>query len=150
MAERKMAPESMDADPEKPLEIDPATVCFLIVKARAFDAKEAAPDRDDISQPGEDEDHDVLEDYGDDPVAQEIREVIQDLNEDEQVELVAMTWVGRGDFSVEEWEDALTAARERHTGPSSAYLLGMPLLGDLLEEGFVALGYNPEDYEIPV
>lgn len=132
------------------LEVDPVTVCFLIARARAFDVKVPAADRDTVSQPDEDEMHDVLEDYGDDPVAEEIREAIDDLNEDEQVELVALTWVGRGDFSVEEWTDAVTAARERHSGPTSAYLLGMPLLGDLLEEGFTALGYSCEDYEVPV
>lgn len=137
-------------EPAVGLEVDPATVCFLIAKARAFDAKVAPAEKDDVSQPGEDEDHDALEDFGDDPVGAEIREAIEDLNEDEQAELVAMTWVGRGDFSADEWSDALAAAQERHTGPSSAYLLGMPLLGDLLEEGFTALGYSTEDYEAPV
>ena len=136
--------------PEINLEIEPATVCFLIAKARAFDAKVAPAERDEISQPGEDDMHDALEDFGDDPVGAEIREVIDDLNDDEQAELVALTWVGRGDFTAVEWGEALAAAVERHTGPSSAYLLGMPLLGDLLEEGFVALGYSCEDYEIPV
>ncbi|MEQ8355456.1 MAG: DUF3775 domain-containing protein [Kiloniellaceae bacterium] len=131
------------------LEVDPATVCFLIVRARAFDAKVASADRDTVSQPGEDEDHDPLLDYGDDPVAAEVREVIEDLNEDEQAELVALTWVGRGDFSAAEWSDAVTAAQERHTGPSSNYLLGMPQLGDLLEEGFTAVGYTCEDYGNP-
>lgn len=135
---------------EVPLEIDPATVAFLIAKARAFDAKVAPADRDTVAQPGEDEDHDALEDYGDDPVGIEIKEVIDDLNVDEQVELVAMTWVGRGDFAAEEWDEALEAARERRVGSTSKYLLGMPLLGDLLEEGFVALGYSLEDYEVPV
>lgn len=142
-----------EADPDTPeiaLEIDPSTVAFLIAKARAFDAKVAPADRDEVSQPGEDEDHDALEDYGDDPVADEIREVIDDLNVDAQVELVAMTWLGRGDYAVEEWEEALEAARERRVGSTSKYLLGMPLLGDMLEEGFVALGYAMEDYEIPV
>ncbi len=142
-----------EADPDTPeiaLEIDPSTVAFLIAKARAFDAKVAPADRDEVSQPGEDEDHDALEDYGDDPVADEIREVIDDLNVDEQIELVAMTWLGRGDYALEEWDEALEAARERRVGPTSKYLLGMPLLGDMLEEGFVALGYSMEDYEIPV
>lgn len=132
------------------LEIDPVTVCFLISRARAFDAKVPAADRDTTSQPDEDEMHDALEDFGDDPVADEIREAIDDLNEDEQVELVALTWVGRGDFSADEWDDAVAAARERRTGPTSAYLLGVPLLGDLLEEGFTTLGYTCEDYEVPV
>ena len=133
-----------------PLEVEPATVAFLIAKARAFDAKVAPADRDTVSQPGEDEDHDALEDYGDDPVGAEIREIIQDLAEDQQVELVAMTWVGRGDFSAEEWQDAVDSATERKTGPTADYLLGMPLLGDLMEEGFVALGYTLEDFEVPV
>src|SRR3546814_18658409 len=79
-----------------------------------------------------------------------MREVIDDLNEDEQIELVALSWVGRGDFLAEEWDDALTAARDRHTGPTSTYLLGMPLLGDLLEEGFTAVGHSCEDYEVPL
>lgn len=147
MAERKMADDEM---PDVTLEVDPTVVCFLIAKARAFDAKVGAPDSDDVAQPGEDEDHDILADYGDDPVAMEIREAIEDLNEDEQVELVALTWIGRGDFAAEEWSDALAAAQDRHTGPSSAYLLGMPLLGDLLEEGFTALGYTCDDYDVPV
>lgn len=145
-----MAGERTTAEREVDLEVDPVTVCFLIARARAFDAKVPAADRDTVSQPDEGEMHDVLEDYGDDPVADEIREAIDGLNEDAQAELVALTWVGRGDFAVEEWDDALTAARERHSGPTSAYLLGMPLLGDLLEEGFTALGYSCEDYEVPV
>jgi hypothetical protein len=137
-------------DPEINLEIEPTTVCFLIAKARAFDAKVGAADSDEVSQPGEDEMHDVLEDYGDDPVAEEIRSTINDLNQDEQIELVALTWVGRGDFGPDEWEEALTAAQDRRTGPTADYLLGVPLLGDLLEEGFTALGYSCEEYEVPV
>ncbi|WP_299623894.1 DUF3775 domain-containing protein [Pelagibius sp.] len=132
------------------LEIDPGTVCFLIAKARAFDAKVAPAERDEVSQPGEDDMHDVLEDHGDDPVTQEIRHVIEDLNEEQQAELVAMTWVGRGDFDRAEWRAAVAAANERHTGPSSEYLLGMPLFGDLLEEGFTALGHSCEDTGNPV
>ena len=58
--------------------------------------------------------------------------------------------VERGDFAAEEWDDALTAARDRRTGPTADYLLGVPLLGDLLEEGFTALGYSCEDYEVPL
>jgi hypothetical protein len=145
-----MAGIETDAEQEIDLEIDPATVCFLIAKARAFDAKVGAADRDDVAQQGEDEMHDVLEDYGDDPVVEEIRSTIHDLNVDEQVELVALTWLGRGDFAAEEWDDALAAAQERRTGPTADYLLGVPLLGDLLEEGFTALGYSCEDYELPI
>jgi len=132
------------------LDIDPGTVCFLIAKGRAFDAKVAPAERDEISQPGEDDMHDVLEDHGDDPVADEIRHVIDDLNDEQQAELVALIWVGRGDFDRSEWESAIAAANERHTGPSSDYIMGMPLFGDLLEEGFTALGHSCEDVGNPV
>jgi len=147
MAEAKTAQSD---GPEISLDVDPGTVCFLIIRARAFDAKVGAAEQDTVSQPGEDEMHDALEDYGDDPVGSEIREAIDGMNEDEQAELVAMTWIGRGDFTASEWAEAIAAARERHSGPSSEYLLGMPLLGDLLEEGFTALGYTCEDYESPI
>jgi hypothetical protein len=136
--------------PEVELEVDPSVVCFIIAKARAFDAKVGSADRDEVAQPGEDEDHDILEDFGDDPVAAEIREAIEDLNEDQQIELVALTWLGRGDFSAEEWAEAIEEAAERSGGPTADYLLGQPMLGDLLEEGFVALGYSCEDYDVPV
>jgi len=128
------------------LDIDPSTVCFLIARGRAFDAKVAPAERDEISQPGEDDMHDVLEDHGDDPVATEIRHVIDDLNVEQKAELVALIWVGRGDFERSEWPAALAAANDRHTGPSSVYIMGMPLFGDLLEEGFTALGHSCETY----
>ncbi len=137
-------PSATQVEPVE-LDIDPNTVCFLIARARAFDAKVAPAERDNISQPGEDDMHDVLEDHGDDPVATELRHVIDDLNEDQKAELVAMSWVGRGDFDRTEWETAVAEAKDRHTGPTSVYLLGMPLFGDLLEEGFTALGHSCED-----
>ena len=147
MADLKRSPTQ--AEPVE-LDVDPGTVCFLIAKGRAFDAKVAPAERDDIFQPGEDDMHDVLEDHGDDPVSTEIRHVIDDLNEEQQAELVAMIWVGRGDFDRSEWSAAMAAANERHTGPSSAYIMGMPLFGDLLEEGFTALGHSCEDTGNPV
>lgn len=137
-------------DREINLEVDPITVCFLISRGRAFDAKVPPTERDSSTEPADDELEDVLKDYAGDPLADEIRSVIEDLNEDEQAELVALTWVGRGDFTAEEWSEAVAAAAERHSGPTSEYLLGVPLLGDLLEEGFTALGYSCADYEAPV
>src|SRR3546814_15793239 len=64
------------------------------------------------------------------------------MNDDEQAELVALTWLGRGDFTADEWSEALAAARERDTGPTSAYLLGIPILADYLEEGLSQFGLS--------
>lgn len=70
----------------------------------------------------------------------ELRELINDLNVDEAAELIALAWVGRGDYDASEWADAVTAARERANKRTAKYLLGMPLLADLLEEGLEAIG----------
>jgi hypothetical protein len=56
-------------------------------------------------------------------------------------------WVGRGDFSAEEWDEALATAADRDNGREAKYLIGTPLLGDYLEEGLVALGFDVEAYD---
>ena len=71
----------------------------------------------------------------------ELRALIDDLNMDEAAELIAIMWIGRGDFDASEWSDALAEARGRGWGKRAAtYLLGMPMLGDWLEEGLEAIG----------
>jgi hypothetical protein len=69
------------------------------------------------------------------------------LTPEEQASLVALTWIGRGDFGAGEWADALNQARERHTGSTSRYLMGIPQLGDFLEEGAATLGFNLSEIE---
>ena len=83
----------------------------------------------------------------DDPVAQEIKDTIEALNDDEQAELVALTWIGRGDYTVDEWNEVVRTARQRRTNPTADYLLGTPMLGDYLEEGLTELGLTVEDLE---
>jgi hypothetical protein len=69
------------------------------------------------------------------------------LNEDEQVSLVALAWIGRGSFGPEELDEALSTARAERTNRTEDYLLGMPMLSDYLEEGLDRLGYSVEDAE---
>jgi hypothetical protein len=126
------------------LEISTDKIGFVIVKAREMAAKVAAWDD------GATSDHDaesILEDFSDDATQAEVKEFIRDLNEDEQVSLVALAWIGRGSFAPEELEEALTTARSEHTNRTADYLLGMPLLPDYLEEGLDRLGYSVEDTE---
>jgi hypothetical protein len=126
------------------LEISPAKVGFVIIKAREIAAKVAAWDDSATS------DHDaesILEDFSDDATQAELKEFIRDLNEDEQISLVALAWIGRGSFGPEELEEALTTARSERTNRTEDYLLGMPLLPDYLEEGLDRLGYSVEDAE---
>jgi hypothetical protein len=67
---------------------------------------------------------------------------------DEVVDLIALAWLGRGDFDKTEWPEARALATERHRQRSANYLMGMPALGDYLEEGLSQLGHSCEDFEI--
>lgn len=130
------------------LTIVPEKVCFLIVKAREFDAKDAVTDPNDSSNATDDSMISVLEDHGDDPVAEEIRGVINALNVDEQIELVALTWLGRGDGTIEDWPELRAEATRAHNSRTASYLLGIPLLADYLEEGLSLFGLSCDDVEM--
>jgi len=125
--------------------IDPDKVCHIIVKARAFDAKEEVVEEDYASNPTDEDMREVLQDYPDDPTYDELRAFISSLNEDEQVELVALAWLGRGSFTAEEWEEAKAEAGRAHNERTAEYLLGMPLLADYLSEGLAAFGKSCEE-----
>ena len=127
------------------LPIDPDKVCHIIPKARAFDAKTDVVEPDPGSNMAEDEMLEVLEDYPDDATEEELREFIRGLNEEEQVALVALAWIGRGSFSVEEWRDAMEEARHAHNDRTAEYLMGLPLLGDYLAEGLAAFGHTCDE-----
>ncbi len=137
-----------DDEPTVDLTISPEKVCYLIVKAREFDVKEQASEPDPGSNPTDDGDAAVLEDHDDDPVAEEILSAIFTLSEDEQVELVAIAWLGRGDGTVDDWESLKFQAAEERNNRTARYLLGMPQLGDYLEEGLALLGRGCEEFEI--
>ena len=110
-------------------------VAFIILKAREYDVKEGDSDPDEGSNPTDDGNADVLEDQADDPVREELVGAIRELNDDERMRLVALAWVGRGTYSKEEWREAIATARSEHSRRTAEYLLGMPLLGDYLEDG---------------
>ena len=122
------------------LAISPEKVGFLIQKAREFDVKEGASDPDSGSNATDDEMIDVLQDNGKDPVVREIVGFIDALSVDEQIDLVALMRLGRGDGTIEEWKDLRRQAAEGSNGRTANYLLGEPLLGDLLAEGLDQFG----------
>jgi hypothetical protein len=123
-------------DPEQiPLAIPLDKVAFIIERAKAFDAKEGDSDPDSGSNPTDDDDVDILEDTPDDATRTELLDAIRSLNEEEQINLVALAWLGRGTYDLAEWQDALDTARAEHNKRTAEYLAGLPLLGDYLEDG---------------
>ena len=127
------------------LMISAEKVGFLIEKAREFDVKEGIVDPDSASNGADDDMVDVLEDDGHDPVPREITGFINALTEDEQVDLVALMRLGRGDATIDEWKELRTEAARGRNGRTASYLLGEPMLGDLLAEGLGEFGLSWSD-----
>ena len=135
-------------DEDITLSISPEKVCFIIVKAREFDVKDDVTEPDPGSNPSDDNDVSVLEDHDDDPVVEELTSFIDSLSEDEQIDLVALAWLGRDDYTAKDWQSVREDAARAHNDRTAAYLLGIPLLGDFLEEGLSMLGRSCAEFEI--
>lgn len=84
-------------DGETELAVSLETVCFIIMKAREFDAKNPVTEPNPASNPSDDHSAAILEDHADDPVLEELRSLISDLSVDAQIDLVALMWLGRDD-----------------------------------------------------
>ena len=139
--------EAFAEDDLPALTISSDKVCYLIVKAREFDAKDEETESDSGSNPSDDRMIAVLDETGDDPVEEELTGFIDALGEDEQIDLVAMTWLGRGDGGIEDWNDIRQQAADEHNQHTSSYLLGIPLLPDYLESALEAFGQSCEGVE---
>jgi hypothetical protein len=116
-----------------------------------IDAKDIVTEPDTGSNPSDDRMIAVLEDHHDDPVVEELTSFISSLSEDEQIDLVALAWLGRNDNTIDDWQTLREEAARAHstrTTHTANYLLGMPLVSDCLEEGLSLFGLSCEDFEI--
>ncbi|MFV0368492.1 MAG: DUF3775 domain-containing protein [Hyphomicrobiaceae bacterium] len=127
-----------------PFEIAPEKVAHVIIRAREYDAKVDAWNTDN------DDDNGAEESSADRGLHDELVGFIDALNDDEQVQLVAVCWIGRGTFDPEDFEEALQTARDEQVNSVAEYLLGQPLLADYLEEGLEKMGVSIEDAESDV
>jgi hypothetical protein len=126
-------------------DINTEKVCFVIVKARELECEDEGVEAD-ASNAADDKFVSIMTEEAFSSVRAELKAYIDAMDEDEQCELVALVWVGRGDFSAQEWANAVKQARERHEGATSDYLLGIPLLASFLEGGLGELGESCEGY----
>jgi hypothetical protein len=122
------------------LDLNPETVEHIIDRAHQYQT------RDEMREEADEDDSPDLDALGDqdlqsteDPVYVELREAIDDLEPDQQVSLVALMWLGRGDFSVDDWDQALARAGEEWNERTGDYLVRTPLLADYLTEGLEML-----------
>jgi len=123
------------------LNISPGKVFFIATRAKEFDAK-AGADTGADQETGSvvDGEAPVAAEFAEDPGAEELSGAIDQLADEEVIDLIALTWLGRGDFDRASWNEARSLATERHRRHSSRYLMGVPLFGEYLEEGLDELG----------
>lgn len=144
---------TVDIPDENAVDLSIATdkACWIVVKAREFEAKDVSTVSDRGSNATDDNMISVLEDTPDDPVEQELAAFISGLSEDEQIDLVALTWLGRDGTDARDFAAIREEARRAHAahrGNTARYLLGHPLMADDLEEGLSMLGRACSDDDV--
>jgi len=113
----------------------------IVEKLRAVMGREGTVIPDAGGNPSDDERPATLQETPGDMLRQELREEIDALDVDHKHELVALMWIGRGDFQAGDWQEALELAEERHEGPTSRYLLSHPMVADELAIGLEEMGH---------
>jgi hypothetical protein len=81
---------------------------------------------------------------GADPRREEVVSFIGGLDAEEQVNLLALILLGRGDYDISEWGDALIAARDAIDDKSADFMIGDPALPAYLLEGLEAFDESCE------
>lgn len=133
-------PDWIDSIPT--LQANPDDVCQLAQLARDFHAQDAVIVDQEPESLTDDLVFDAMERHGEDPIVAEFRNIIADLDRGQQVQVVALMWIGRGDYDLSEWDRAKMDADEQKTDYTADYLLAHPLLADYLDEGLEVLGYH--------
>jgi hypothetical protein len=136
----------IDTSPETlpELTLSPDAVFPIVMKAREFDAKIADTDPESGSSPSDDNNVDVLESGPGDATYDELISAIHDLNDDEQLDLIALIWLGRGDFTLAEWAEARESARDVGRARTPRYVAEIPLVSDYLEDALSLFGHSLE------
>jgi len=127
------------------LSVSPKKVFFIISKSRQSESESSGAG--------------VITDSGDDDMSYgrggrgeytdraELVRFIRDLNVDEQIDLVALLWLGRGDGDLASWRELRAQASQAHNRRTASYLIGTPMLADYLEEAMSQFGKSFEEFE---
>lgn len=129
------------------LNVSTHNICRLIDLAREFQAQEEVSFPEDPGSPSGDWAAQILASHQDDSTFGEFKSIIDDLEPDQQHEVVALLWVGRGDYCEDEWDDAVLQARDSWNLRTAEYLIAHPHLSDYLAEGLEVMGYSPDCLE---
>jgi hypothetical protein len=126
------------------IDLNPETVRMIATHAREFQTEASMEEDDAPDFMADDEDFERLTEWHGDSRYEELKNAIDDLEPDQQRTLVALVWIGRGDFTIDDWDEALTYAAEASGVSTADYLIATPLLADYLEEGLSQHGYESD------
>lgn len=126
------------------LEISSDIVCRIIDLAKEFQAQEGVviPATSGGSEIDSDSAMQVLAAHADDLTYQQLKAEIDDLERRQQAELVALMWLGRGDYSTDEWQDVREQAQQQWTSHTAEYLLATPQVVEYLADGLEQMGFR--------
>jgi hypothetical protein len=131
------------------LQISPDLVCWVIDHARQFHGRGDLAPEDDAVAGGHQSGDDVLADEGlggammaEDILFLELKDTIDNLDPELQANLVALMWLGRGEYDAGDWNSVLEEAKAGWTPRTAEYLLETPLAADYLAEGLAMLGHD--------
>lgn len=143
---RDLAPTAAQISNRVPLTISVDKVCFIVMSERRYAVKDVDTELEG-GNATDDGMSDVLENNADDAIRQQLVGFIHALNIDEQLDLVTLAWVGRGDAGMEDWHRLRSLAGQEHGSSVAQYLLNMPLLADYLEEALSMVGESCVEIE---
>ena len=136
------------------LTIDPEVAYRIAVLVQSYQGEGIMPmEEDDVvdSDIGDDPitDVDAIADEAEKPHANllddELEGLIRGLNVDAKHDLLALIWVGRGDYEARDWASARRAAREAEPFDVTDYLAELQMGSDYIENALEAMGYSPPD-----
>jgi len=104
------------------LSISPERAFFIVSKARRSEGNVIQPD------PTFDSEDDMADHGGKDTDRSELFGFIRGLNVDEQIDLVALVWLGRGNGDLDNWRDLRAEATRAHNNRTASYVTGTPTL----------------------
>ena len=130
----------MQQTPPRRLRLSCDDAFFILLRAREFDDGISLADLivhdPEAAQPADD----------DDEIEAELAAAVGALDDDALTDLVALIWIGRGDFAADEWTQARRAAVEFGRERAPDYVAGLPLVSDYLEQGLSAFGHTLAHY----
>jgi hypothetical protein len=126
------------------MEINKGIVCNIIEKAKEIDIAEDIKSPDDPSELSDVEWNQLLAEYQNDWRYIELRNLINELEPDQLQSVVALMYIGRGDFEKNEWSAALKQARTIPSSNCADYLISKNMLADYLTEGLVKFNFSFE------